>query len=170
MNLKQIQAVEFIISRMNHDKRLVVEYKGKLLSADFLAYFNPYGENIYAHADENKDFLPLEEVSSYDFYANNALYSFTYKDNFSDDKFVHLGENKYKLTENGNITPQTLKDVVQHVMEYDKNPENLERKIANVTPRNVEFFDTNKTLPFYLFPEDAEFIPKALVERKLTFD
>lgn len=171
MNLKQIQAVEFILFKINPNKRLVVEYKDQLLSADFLAYSKPYSDTItiYALADESNSKL-LDSENSNMFYAHNSLYDYTRSDDFTDDTFIKLGNKNYKLSENRTVTPQTLKDTVQHVLKYDKDPKSSEKIMANVTPSHVQFLNTNTELPFYLFPEEAEFTIVSLIDRKLTFD
>lgn len=171
MNLKQIQAVEFIISRMNHNKRLVVEYKDQLLSADFLTYSKPYPDTntIYALTNENNNLAVLEDESSSSFFANSTLYTNTTPDNFGNKRAL-LNNQKYVLGTNKNISFQTLKDTVQHVLEYDKDPNSSEKIMANVTPRHVQFLNTNTELPFYLFPKEADFTVVSLIDRELTFD
>lgn len=169
MNLKQIQAVEFIISRMNHGKRLVVEYNGKLLSADFLAYFKQSEDSIYALVNDDNKYAVLEDSSSDMFYAHTSLYNYKYSDAF-DGTFVRLGGHQYKLSNNESVNFQTLKDVLAHVKQSSKKLEYTQGKEVNITPRNVEFIGTNKVLPFYLFPKDAEFTPVSILDRELVFD
>lgn len=168
MNLKEIQAVEFIISRMNHDQRLVVEYNGKLLSADFLSYIKSE-EEIYTLTTETNNHYYLEERSSFNYFANSIFYNNVSKDthNFY---FVNLEGNRYSISGHQLINLGVFKDVLAHVKKYSKKFEYKQRKEVNITPRNVEFIGTNEVLPFYLFPEDAEFTPVSIVDRELTFD
>lgn len=167
MNIKQIQALEFIISRMNHDKRLVVEYKEQLLSIDFLAYEVFDGDDeIYAITNETKKDSFLEYSESSNYWASYIFYEGVGEDNFG-QSFVTLGPKKYTIGNHQILDALAFKNAVEYIQNNSKGAEYRLKKQVDVTPRNVEFIGTNVKLPFYIFPEDADFKPVSLVDRKI---
>ena len=161
-----MQCLEFIISRMNRNKKLVVNYEGQLISLNFLKYVD-YENDLCAITDENEDtsYDFLESASAQNYWAHSVLYENIIKSDFNPN-YIKIAGKKYTVDNQQVIDGFDFKNIVKFVEKKKNSAEYRLKKEVNVTPRNVEFIGTNVTLPFYVFPSEAEFTPVSLIDKK----
>lgn len=157
MNLTQIQAVEYIIHDINPNQKLVVDYNGRLLTADFLDYFDSSVNIGYTGQKE-----PFEKMNNtYFIHYVLGLYEITSSE-FEPNQ-VRVDGRNYTMN---NISADLLRDLILGVQTAFE--EHKDKKPFLNHPQNVNFLDTNIWLPFYLFPEDASLTIVSIIDNPTT--
>lgn len=159
MNLKQIQALEYLLLKLDPAKKLMVSYQGRILSASFLNYFNNKNESILI---DEKTYAHIFDEQDKQYFVTNVKKELMEQQESNSGSTFCIDGLRFDL-DNG-VTPSLFNELCIYI--ENKSERYTSTKKFETIVRNVTFFETGKLLPFYLFPDDAEFTPVSLVTRE----
>lgn len=162
MKLKELQALEYFIFGVNQNKKLVVSYNGKLVSANFLSYGKH--EGMSAETFVKKDYtdnLSSLTVSDTDFFAPASIEKIL-RTNQIGDWIADIDGVRFTLNAEKEIGGQLLSTIAHHIENFQGD----DLKVLDTIPNDVNFLETGVHLPYYLFSENDDFTLVSVIDRE----